>query len=303
MSWLNSWEIFVKVVEAGSMAAAARRLDCTRAQVSKQIGELERRFGVRLFERSTRRISLTPSGEVFHQHALRTLEAIDATEVAVRNLGDEPRGMLRISATVAFGRMYVAPLIPDIIARYPDLECELVLADQTVDLVDDRIDLALRMTRDPPQDAVVRRLIEVKRVICASPAYIEAHGEPRTPKELEGHQCFSYLLTDDKVWRLADRHGKETAIRVRSRLQFNDIVCLHDAVRNGHGLAILPLYICGSDLASGALKIVLDDFDPVVSFGRYIYACYTPSRVRAPKVAVFLAELERMLSPAPPWAR
>ena len=303
MSWLNSWEIFVKVVEAGSMAGAARRLDCTRAQVSKQIGELERRFGVRLFERSTRRISLTPSGEVFHQHALRTLESIDATEVAVRNLGDEPRGMLRISATVAFGRMYVAPLIPGIVARYPDLECELILADQTVDLVDDRIDLAIRMTRDPPQDAVVRRLIEVKRMICASPAYIEAHGEPRTPRELEGHQCFSYLLTDDKLWRLADRQGKETDIPVRSRFQFNDIACMHDAVRNGHGMAILPHYICGADLASGALKLVLEDFEPVVSFGRHIYACYTPSRVRAPKVAVFLAELERMLSPTPPWVR
>jgi DNA-binding transcriptional LysR family regulator len=302
MSWLSSWLAFVKVVETGSMAGASRRLDCTRAQVSKQIGELERRFGVRLFERSTRRINLTPSGEVFYQHALRTLESIDATEVAVRNLGDEPRGMLRISATVAFGRMYVAPLIPGIVARYPDLECELILADQTVDLVDDRIDLAIRMTRDPPQDAVVRRLIEVKRVICASPAYIETHGEPRTPMELADHQCFSYLLTDDKVWRLADRQGKETDIPVRSRFQFNDIACMHDAVRNGHGLAILPLYICGADLASGALKLVLDDFEPVVSFGRHIYACYTPSRVRAPKVAVFLAELERMLSPAPPWA-
>ena len=303
MSWLRSWLAFVKVVETGSMAGASRRLDCTRAQVSKQIADLERHYGVRLIERTTRKINLTPSGEVFYQHALRTLESIDATEVAVRNLGDEPRGMLRISATVAFGRMYVAPLIPGLVARYPDLECELILGDQTVDLVDDRIDLALRMTRDPPQDAVVRRLIEVKRVICASPAYIEAHGEPRMPRELEGHQCFSYLLTDDNTWRLADRQGKETDIRVHSRFQFNDIVCLHDAVRNGHGLAILPLYVCGADLASGALKLVLDDFEPVVSFGRYIYACYTPSRVRAPKVAVFLAELERMLSTVPPWAR
>ncbi|MBI3149939.1 MAG: LysR family transcriptional regulator [Betaproteobacteria bacterium] len=303
MSWLSSWLAFVKVVETGSMVEASRRLDCTRAQVSKQIGDLERRFGVRLFERSTRKVSLTPSGEVFYQYALRTLESIEATEVAVRNLGDEPRGMLRVSATVVFGRLYVAPLIPGLIARYPDLECELILGDQTVDLVDDRIDLAIRMTRDPPQDAVVRRLIAVKRVICASPAYIEAHGEPRTPGELERHQCFSYLLTDDNVWRLADRQGKETDIRVRNRFQFNDIACLHDAARNGHGLAILPLYICGADLASGALKVVLEDFEPVVSFGRDIYACYTPSRVRAPKVAVFLAELDRMLSPAPQWAR
>lgn len=302
MPWLSSWETFVKVVESGSMASAARRLDCTRAQVSKQVAELERRFGVRLFERSTRKVSLTPSGEVFYQHALRTLEAIDATEVAVRNLGDEPRGLLRISATVAFGRMYVAPLIPGIVARYPDLECELILDDRTVDLVDDRIDLAIRMTRDPPQDAVVRRLISVQRVICAAPAYLATHGEPQTPAELEGHQCFSYLLTDGNVWRLADRQGKETDVAVRSRFRFNEIACLHDAVRNGHGLAILPLYICGADLASGALKPVLADFEPVVSFGRHIYACYTPSRVRAPKVAVFLAELERMLSPAPPWA-
>jgi len=302
MPWLNSWETFVKVVESGSMAAAARRLDCTRAQVSKQIGELERRLGVRLFERSTRKIDLTPSGEVFYQHALRTLETIDAAEVAVRNLGEVPRGMLRISATVAFGRMYVAPLIPRVLARYPELECELILGDQAVDLVDDRIDLALRMTRDPPQDAVARQLIAVQRVICGSPAYLEAHGEPRTPLELMDHQCFSYLLTDDGVWRLADRDGGETDVRVRSRFQFNDIACLHDAVRGGHGLAILPTYLCGADLANGTLTRVLGDFDPVVSFGRHLYACYTPSRVRAPKVAVFLAELEQMLNPAPPWA-
>ncbi len=302
MPWLNSWETFVKVVESGSMAAAARRLDCTRAQVSKQVGELERRLGVRLFERSTRKIDLTPSGEVFYQHALRTLETIDAAEVAVRNLGEVPRGMLRISATVAFGRMYVAPLIPRVLARYPELECELILGDQAVDLVDDRIDLALRMTRDPPQDAVARQLIAVQRVICGSPAYLEAHGEPRTPLELMDHQCFSYLLTDDGVWRLADRDGGEIDVRVRSRFQFNDIACLYDAVRGGHGLAILPMYMCGADLANGTLTRVLGDFDPVVSFGRHLYACYTPSRVRAPKVAVFLAELERMLSPAPPWA-
>ena len=165
MAWLGSWESFVKVVEAGSMAAAARRLDCTRAQVSKQIGELERAFGVRLFERSTRKLSLTPSGEVFHQHALRALEAIQSTEVAVRNMGDAPHGVLRISASITFGRMYIAPLLPQIVARYPELSCELVLTDQLVDLVDDNIDLALRLTKAPPEDAVARKLVHMKRVI------------------------------------------------------------------------------------------------------------------------------------------
>ena len=136
MQWLNSWESFVKTVETGSMAAAARRLDCTRAQISKQIADLERAFGVRLFERSTRKLSLTPSGEIFHQHALRALDAIHSTEVAVRNMGEAPYGVLRISASITFGRLYIAPLLPKIVAKYPDLNCELVLTDHLVQAIE-----------------------------------------------------------------------------------------------------------------------------------------------------------------------
>ncbi len=304
MAWLGSWESFVKVVEAGSMAAAARRLDCTRAQVSKQIGELERAFGVRLFERSTRKLSLTPSGEVFHQHALRALEAIQSTEVAVRNLGDAPHGVLRISASITFGRMYIAPLLPQIVARYPELSCELVLTDQLVDLVDDNIDLALRLTKAPPEDAVARKLVHMKRVICGTPAYFAAHGEPRTPHELALHPCFSYMLADEnRVWRLVDRNSEEISIPVSSKFHFNNIDCILAAVLAGHGLAMLPTYLCGPELARGTLKSIFDDLEPVSSMGRYLYACYTPSRVRVPKVRAFLAELENLFDPVPPWDR
>ena len=304
MTWLGSWESFVKVVEAGSMAAAARRLDCTRAQVSKQIGELERAFGVRLFERSTRKLSLTPSGEVFHQHALRALEAIQSTEVAVRNMGDAPHGVLRVSASITFGRMYIAPLLPQIVARYPELSCELVLTDQLVDLVDDNIDLALRLTKAPPEDAVARKLVHMKRVICGTPAYFAAHGEPRTPHELALHPCFSYMLADEnRVWRLVDRNGEEISIPVSSKFHFNNIDCILAAVLAGHGLAMLPTYLCGPELARGTLKSIFDDLEPVSSMGRYLYACYTPSRVRVPKVRAFLAELENLFDPVPPWDR
>ncbi len=304
MTWLASWESFVKVVEAGSMAAAARRLDCTRAQVSKQIGELERAFGVRLFERSTRKLSLTPSGEVFHQHALRALEAIQSTEVAVRNLGDAPHGVLRISASITFGRMYIAPLLPQIVARYPELSCELVLTDQLVDLIDDNIDLALRLTKAPPEDAVARKLVHMKRVICGTPAYFAAHGEPRTPHELALHPCFSYMLAEEnRVWRLVDRNGEEISIPVSSKFHFNNIDCILNAVLAGHGLAMLPTYLCGPELARGTLKSIFDDLEPVSSMGRYLYACYTPSRVRVPKVRAFLAELENLFDPVPPWDR
>ena len=304
MNWLGSWESFVRVVESGSMAGAARRLNCTRAQVSKQIGDLERAFGVRLIERSTRKLVLTPSGEVFLQHAQRALEAIRGTEIAVRNLGEQPCGILRISASISFGRRYVAPLLPRLTARYPDLSCELVLTDESVNLFDDNIDLALRMTKAPPEDAVARKLVPLRRVICASPAYLAAHGEPRTPQELAAHSCFSYLLAGETAeWCLADARGNETRMPVSNRLRFNNLDCVRDAVLAGHGLAIMATYLCADDLAQGRLLAVLTDYEPVTRFGSHVHACYTPSRVRVPKVRVFLDELELEFNPVPPWER
>jgi DNA-binding transcriptional LysR family regulator len=304
MNWLASWESFVRVVESGSMAGAARRLNCTRAQVSKQIGDLERSFGTRLIERSTRQLVLTPAGEVFLQHAQRALEAIRGTEIAVRNLGEQPCGILRISASISFGRLYIAPLLPRLTARYPELSCELVLTDQSVDLFADNIDLALRMTKAPPEDAVARKLVPLKRVICASPAYLAAHGEPQTPQELAAHSCFSYLLAGETAdWCLADGRGNEIRVPVTSRLRFNNLDCVRDAVLAGHGLAIMATYLCAGDLAQGRLQAVLSDYEPVTRFGSHVHACYTPSRVRVPKVRVFLDALEREFNPVPPWER
>lgn len=302
MNWLNSWESFVRVVETGSMAGAARRLDCTRAQVSKQIAELERNFGVRLFERSTRKLSLTPSGEVFHQHALRALEAVASTEIAVRNLGDTPCGLLRISASLAFGRMHIAPLLPRITAQYPELECELILTDQLVDLFDDNIDLALRHTKAPPDDAVAKRLVALNRVICATPDYLATHGTPEHPSDLGWHPCFGFLQAEtSNTLDLIGRNGDQISVPLSSRFRFNNLDCIFDAVIAGHGLAILPTYMAGPEIRRGRLKTVLDDYEPLTGFGRHLYACYTPSRVRLPKVRVFLEELERQFIPNPPW--
>lgn len=301
MSWLPAWESFVRAVEGGSMAAAARALGCTRAQVSKQIAELEREFGVRLFERSTRRLALTAAGEVFHRHALHALDAVAGTELALRNLGDAPRGTLRVSATVTFGRHYIAPMLPELSAAHPRLECELILTDHVVDLIGDNIDVALRMTRMPPEDAVARKIVSLRRVICASPAYLARHGRPRTPQELMQHDCLSYVLGDNKTWSLLDARGAEVLVPVSSPVHFNNLDCMLDAVVAGHGIAILPTYLCHRELAAGALATVLDDHEPNIVFGRELYACFTPSRVRVPKVRVFLDALVRRFQPMPPW--
>lgn len=303
MNWLPAWHSFVCVVDSGSMAGAARRLGCTRAQVSKQIAELERAFGARLFERSTRRLVLTAAGDVFHRHALHALEAVRGTEIALRNLGEAPRGTLRVSATVSFGRHWIAPLLPEIAAAHPELECELILTDDIVDLVADNIDLALRMTRQPPEDAVARRVVGLRRVICAAPHYLARHGVPETPHDLVRHQCLSYVLRDDKVWSLLDARGNEARVAVSSRIHFNNIECILDAALAGHGVAILPTFMCHRELADGRLRTVLDGYEPNVIFGRDLYACYTPSRVRVPKVKVFLDALARHFQPLPPWER
>jgi DNA-binding transcriptional LysR family regulator len=300
-AWLDSWDSFIKVVESGSMAGAARRLGCSRAQVSRQIGQLEAALGARLFERSTRRLRPTPAGEAFYPHALAAVAAVDCAQRALSHLGSAPRGLLRISATMTFGREYIAPLLPTLTERHPELECELILTDQMVDLVDDRIDLALRQTQTPPADAVAKPLLQMERVICAAPEYLARHGTPEHPLQLAQHQCFSYLLTDDGHWRLRDARGEEWSAPVRGRVQYNNIDCLYQATLAGQGLSILPVYLCAPALADGRLRQVLPDCQPQVRFGQHLYACYTPSRVQLPKVQVFLAALEDLLQPEPPW--
>ncbi len=301
--WLPAWQAFVKAVETGSMAAAARHLGCTRAQVSKQVADLEAAFGARLLERSTRRLRLTPAGEIFHHHALAALEAVATTQIAVGNQGETPLGVLRVSATMTFGRLYVAPLLHKVVAEHPGLTGELILSDQLVDLEAEDIDLALRMTRVPPQDVVVRRLATVQRVICASPAYLAAHGTPTHALELAQHQTLSYLMTEDHRWHVVGPQGDEFVHTATSRLRFNSVDCMVDAALAGYGIAILPVYLASPLLREDRLVPVLPDHVSHTQFGSHLYACYTPSRVRIAKVRVMLQALSELLEPLPPWAR
>lgn len=303
MTWLNTWDAFVKTVESGSMAAAARRLECSRALVSKQLAELEQSLGVRLLERTTRKLNLTPGGEVFYVHALRVLEEIRDAEQALQNTVERPRGVLRISASVSFGRLHVAPLLPRIAQAYPQLQCELVLNDRITDLLEEKFDLALRLTDAPPENMVARKLAPVRRAICASPGYLASHGLPTSPEDLLHHQCFAYShARTESEWRLAGSAG-ETSIPVRAPFQINNVDSIQEAVLQGHGLAILPTYLCGSHLASGSLVAVLGDFELRTSFGQHVYACYPASRVQLPKLKVVLQVLEEYFGAVPPWER
>lgn len=304
MIWLAAWDAFVKTVELGSMAAAARRLDCTRAQVSKQMAELEHAFGVRLIERTTRKLSLTPAGDVFYQHALRVLDELKGAEHAVQNVLEMPAGVMRISAPVSFGRLHVVPLLPRFADDYPQVQCELVLSDRVTDLIEEKFDIALRLTDAPPANVVARKLAAVTRVICASPAYLARRGEPRIPEDLLHHDCFAYLRgRSESEWNLRSPSGSVATIPVRGKFQVNNVDSIFDAVLQGHGLAILPTYLCGAAIARGELVSVLREHEPISTFGRHIYACYPASRVQLPKLRVFLHALETCFGPVPPWER
>jgi DNA-binding transcriptional LysR family regulator len=304
MSWLATWEAFVKTVELGSMAAAARRLDCSRAQVSKQLAELEQAFGVRLVERTTRKLNLTPAGEVFYQQALRVLAGLKEAELAVQNVVETPSGILRISASVAFGRLHVAPLLPRFAAEYPQVHCELVLTDRRIDLIDEKFDLALRLTDAPPENSVARKLAVIERVICASPDYVARRGAPRVPEDLTHHDCFAYSgARTESDWNLAPPSGGIVTIPVRGKFQISNLDGILEAVLSGHGVAILPTYLCGVHLARGELVAMLTDHEAVTTFGRHVYAAYPASRVQLPKLRVFLAALEAHFGPVPPWER
>lgn len=295
MQWLSSWDSFIKTVEAGSMSAAAVRLNCTRAQISKQIGDLERSFGTKLFERAHRKLQLTPAGEVFYQQARQALIAVQNTQVAMKNLGtSEPQGILRLSATVTLGRKFILPLLPQLTERYPRLQCELLLTDQVLDLAEHNVDIALRLTRQLPEDVVVKKLGALRRVICATPAYFQRYGLPQTPQELSQHRCFSYLLLDNYTWHLTNAQGYEFHIPINNRIQLNDLTSLFEATLAGEGIAILPTYLCGEAIQAGQLQTILSDYTPHLNFGQYVYACYAPNRARIPKVQIFLAEVERL---------
>ncbi|BAL23831.1 LysR family transcriptional regulator [Azoarcus sp. KH32C] len=304
MSWLGAWEAFVKTVDLGSMAAAARRLDCSRAQVSKQLAELEQSFGARLIERTTRRQNLTPAGEVFYEHALRVLEELRDAELAVQNLVEIPRGILRIAAPVSFGRLQIAPLLPQFAAEHPLVQCELDLEDRRVDLIEENVDIALRLTDAPPENVVARKLTLVRRVICASPDYLARHGVPQVPQDLAHHECFAFTrMRGPSDWTLATPGGSLVTVPIRAKFQVNNLDSINAAVLQGHGLAILPTYLCGPDVARGTLVEVLKEYLPITTYGQHLYACYPASRVRLPKVRVFLQMLEDHFSPVPPWER
>lgn len=287
--------LFARVVEAGSFAAAAKALGQTRAAVSKQIASLEERIGAQLLQRTTRSMHLTEIGKEFYARCARIAEEAADAERAVASLQGAPRGELRIAAPVTFGRRYLAPLMAEFLAAQPEVAVELQLSDAEPDLSEGGFDVAVRIAPRAETGHVARLLAPSPHVLCAAPGYWERHGVPSTPDELRTHECLLYSsLPTPRVWRF--RNGR--SVRVSGRFSVNHGESLRHAALDGIGVAYMPEFLVGRDLAEGRLVSALDDW---CQSRMKVYAVHPRSRNLAPKVRVFVDFLAERFQPVPPW--
>lgn len=290
--------LFVRVVESGSFSAAARTLNQTPSAISRQIGMLEDRIGVRLLTRSQHGITLTEEGRVFHERCLVIAQDIADTETLVTEMNGPPRGTLRVAATVAFGKAQLLPILPEFLERYPDLRVSLELTDRPVDLSAGEIDVAIRFSEQVEAgDAIVRKLAPNRRVICAAPSYLARHGTPTTAADLAAHNCLR--LSTVSRWNEWDLGG-EPMPPLTGSFEANSADAIYHATLAGMGIARLSSYLVGEDLRAGRLVRVLPDY---VQDGSSIVALYADRRHLAPKVRVFLDHLVEVFGSTPPWER
>jgi len=302
MDTVDGIALFASVVEAGSFSEAGRRLGRRPSTVSRQVTALEDRLGARLFDRSTRSLTLTEAGRAYHRRVVRVLADLEEAAETISHLQAAPRGVLRVSAPVAFGRLQLAPAMPDFLARHPELTVDMTLTDRFVDLIEEHEDLAIRVGELADSSLIARRLAPNRRILCASADYLARHGTPVRAADLADHNCLIYRSAPGRaVWRLADG-GETIDVPVSGRFYSNNAEALHAAVRGGLGIGLLATYIVGPDVAAGRLRQVLGQVHASrTTLDTAIHAVYPPGRHLSPKVRAFVDYFAALYGERPHW--
>ncbi len=300
MEDLAAMAVFARVVESRGFSAAARQLGLTKSAVSKQVSRLETSLGARLLNRTTRALSLTEAGGAVYEHCARVVAAAEEAELAVHRLAAAPRGLLRVTASIAFGRQHVVPAIKDFLAAYPEVQVQLMLTDRLVDLADEGFDLAVRVADRLGDNLVARRLAPVRFVVCAAPEYLARCGVPKKPADLGNHNCLVFGQEGlGDVWRFQSRTGSER-VRVRGNFQVNSSEATRDAMLAGMGIGLAPTFTVGPDIRAGRLKPVLPRHQVVAPYDA-VHAVYLPNRHLLPKMRTFIDCLIARFGPKPYW--
>ncbi|MFD2173418.1 LysR family transcriptional regulator [Rhodobacter lacus] len=293
MDILRGMRIFVTVVDGGSFIAAAEQLDTSNAAISRQISALEDHFGVRLLNRTTRRLSLTEPGQALYDRAQQILEDLGEMEASVGQHGAMPSGVLRISAPLSFGIHTLAHLLPGFHARYPKLRLDIDLTDRVVDLVHDGRDVALRIATAPSQNLIARKIAPVRMILCAAPDYLARHGTPVKPQDLAHHQVLSYsYLSSGDTWVLIDAAGEKASVRVKPSIHASNGDLLCTLALAGGGIIVQPEFIVARHIEAGALVPILHGW----RLGDFnLHAVYLSRKYLSVKVRVFIDYLAAAL--------
>lgn len=285
MDKLSELEVFTRVVDAGSFTGAARSLRLSKSAVSKHVTRLEDRLGVRLLNRTTRRLSLTEVGQAFYERCKGILTDLEEAEAAASHLSEAPRGVLRIAAPMSFGIKHVVPLLPRFQEKHPDLKVDMNLNDRVVDIVEEGFDMAIRITKLQDSSLIARKLASSRLVVAASPDYWNKKGRPQRPEDLKNHDCliYSYAKTPNE-WEF-QKGGQAEAVRIDGPLTVNNGDACWQVACQGFGVARGPLFLLDSDVRSGSLELALEEYEPD---SIDIYAVYPHARHLSPKVRAFV---------------
>lgn len=288
---MSRWEgldEFVAVAECGQFTAAAERLGLSSSQISRQVARLEERLQTRLFYRSTRKVSLTEAGQTFLQHCQRLQDGREEALRAIGDLASEPKGLLRMTCAVAYGERFILPLVNDFMALHPQLRLEIELTNRPLDLLQEGLDLAIRLGRLPDSQLVATRLAPRVMHLCAAPAYLQRYGHPHSLSELSRHNC---LIGSSDQWQF-QQEGREQALRVQGNWRCNSGEAVLDAALRGFGLCQLPDYYVQQHLLSGALVALLEAQQPP---NTAVWALYPQQRHLSPKVRQLVEHLKNGL--------
>lgn len=301
MDVLTSMQVFRRVVELRSFSAAARALRISKAATSKHVSALEEHVGAVLLERTTRRMALTPTGSLYYDRCTRVLDDLDEAEQAARQATGSPRGLLRVSAPLAFGLSQLSSVICEFKKAWPEIELDLSLNDRFVDLVEEGVDVAVRITSELPDSSslIAQRLVKTRLVACASPRFLKQHGVPKRLADLSRLPCIEYSLTKapGELW-FEKEDGKVTRVSVHSQLRINNSLLLRDAALSGLGFIYVPLFYVQQELDKGGLREVLPDVrrKPV-----YVHVVYPRHKHLSARLRTFIEFLKERLVKAP-WA-
>jgi DNA-binding transcriptional LysR family regulator len=293
---ISDLEIFARVARTGNMSAAGREMGLSPAVISKRISQLEDRLGARLFQRTTRHLTLTETGAGYFKRVVDILSLCEEAEDFVSRRNTKPRGALKVTMPTTFARLHIAPYLGDFLARYPDIELDVRLTDNYIDIIRDGFDLAIRIGELEDSSLVARKIAPDRRFICAAPAYLEKHGAPTSLAELELHNCLSAGAQD--VWRLDGPEG-QMHIRTKGNIRCNSGELIREALIGGLGIGLRSTWDIGPELKRGALRVVLPQYRG--SSNVAIYAVYPCREFMPAKVNVLIEFLAELYGSEPYW--